>query len=557
MALFKVNQLSFCYPGEQPLLKDISFTIEEGDFVVLCGPSGCGKSTLLRLFIQPIAPIGELTGDIYYKGQELSQWESRTLLEEIGFVMQNPDNQIVMDEVMKEIVFALENLGYSTFEMRKRVAEMVHFFGIEHLLHKKVAELSGGQKQIINLLAVLLLKPRVLILDEPTSQLDPIAAKEFLSILARLNEEFGMTIIIVEHRLEELFAVADQILMMDEGRIQIAGTSEMCIRQVYEQQNAIFKSYVPSITKLFMEMENDYSQCMPLSVKEGKRWLATKNTSFISKPMMKSVAKQTEKELLIEMNDVYFQYEKKGRFVLKGLSLSVCKGDFLAIVGGNGCGKSTLLKACIGSIRPQRGFVKLVGNHTYKLHSKELSQQLAYLPQNPQAYFAHTTIEKEMQEIVKRHQISNRTERIEAICKEFNISHLLHRHPEDCSGGEMQRAALACILLGNPQLIMMDEPTKGMDPIAKQQFADLLQNLHLRNTTIIMVTHDIEFTAKVANSCMILFNGEVAVQGTPSEVFTGNYFYTTPFNRITRNSSMPEMLTVEEAFDLWPAQVRF
>lgn len=556
MALFQVTNLSFNYPDEQPILKNITLKIEEGQFVVLCGPSGCGKTTLLRLLMQQIAPIGELSGDIYYCGKALAEWSNRTLIEEIGFVMQNPDNQIVLDEVMQEIVFALENLGYSTFEMRKRVAEMVHFFGVEDLLRKKPSELSGGQKQIINLLGVLLLKPRVLLLDEPTSQLDPIAAKELLSILVRLNEEIGITIIVVEHRLEELFSVADQVMMMDKGRIQVAGTSEYCISKVYKNDYAIFKSYVPAITKFFITMEGEQSRSLPLSVKEGKQWLATKNLASVTKELLQSKVNQNEQNILIEMKDVYFQYVKKERYILKGLSFLIQKGEFLAIVGGNGSGKSTLLKACIGSIRPQRGSVKIAGKHTYKLLPKEIAQQLAYLPQNPQSYFVETTIKKDMQEAVRRNNVVDGPERIEAICKDFDISHLLDRHPEDCSGGEMQRAALACMLLGEPQIVFMDEPTKGMDPIMKEQFATILHQLHKKGVTIVMVTHDIEFTAKTAKNCIMLFDGEVAVKGTPDEIFKGNYFYTTTFNRVTRNSHMPELLTVEEALELWPVQIK-
>lgn len=556
MALFQVTNLTFNYPDEQPILKDISLKIEEGEFVVLCGPSGCGKTTLLRLFMQQIAPVGDLSGDIYYCGKTLTKWDNRTLLEEIGFVMQNPDNQIVLDEVMQEIIFALENLGYSNFEMRKRVAEMVHFFGVESLLRKKPSELSGGQKQIINLLATLLLKPRVLLLDEPTSQLDPIAAKELLSILARLNEEIGMTIIVVEHRLEELFSIADQVMMMDKGRIKIAGTSEYCIRKVYENDYSIFKSYLPAITKFFMAVENDESHFIPLSVKEGKQWLVTKNIASNMNEINKLTANQRDSKILIEMKDVYFQYFKKGHYVLKGLSFSIQKGDFLAIVGGNGSGKSTLLKTCIGSIRPQRGSVKLAGKHTYKLTPKEIAQQIAYLPQNPQAYFVKTTIGQELKEAMRRHNIVNGQEQIEEICRDFDIFHLLNRHPEDCSSGEMQRAALACMLIGEPQIVFMDEPTKGMDPIMKERLASVLEQLHLKGITIVMVTHDLEFTAKTATNCMMLFDGEVAVKGTPDEIFKGNYFYTTTFNRVTRNSRMPELLTVEEALELWPNQVK-
>src|SRR5699024_5931828 len=234
MELFKINNLSFQYPEMQKnALNQISLSVSEGQFIVLCGPSGCGKTTLLRLLKKELAPVGKLSGEIYYKNKQLDDWNERTLVEEIGLVFQDPENQIIMDDVMQEIVFSMENLGYSNFEMRKRVAETVHAFGMEHLLKSKPSELSGGQKQMLNLLSVLLLKPKVLLLDEPTSQLDPLAAKDLIIMLERLNKEMGITIIMVEHRLEELFHIADRVLLLNDGEINYQGRSRNLIYQLF------------------------------------------------------------------------------------------------------------------------------------------------------------------------------------------------------------------------------------------------------------------------------------------------------------------------------------
>ncbi|OZS78479.1 hypothetical protein CF394_06905 [Tetzosporium hominis] len=557
MEIFHLNHVTFSFPDmEWKALQDIQLRIQEGEFVVLCGPSGCGKTTLLRLLKRELAPAGKRDGDIYYSGKRLEEWGERALIEEIGLVFQDPDNQIVMDEVMQEIVFALENLGYSNFEMRKRVAEMVHFFGVEHLLRLKPSELSGGQKQLLNLLSVLLLKPKVLLLDEPTSQLDPIAAKELILMLERLNKEMGMTIILVEHRLEELFGVADRILMMDEGRIRYAGTSQAVITELYNERDERFIPYLPSLSRLYMEKEvRPTCEEIPLNVKESKAWIRTLPAQDRSEQKDRKSLEVSPGQTLLELRDVYFHYDKKGSLILKNLSLTLSKGEFFALVGGNGSGKSTVLKACIGSIKPGRGNVLYNGVETKKLKGKDLYGAMAYLPQNPRTYFIHDTIGKELEEAVARHELRDGAAKMAAMIEAFSIEHLLDRHPYDCSGGEVQRAALACMLLGSPDILFIDEPTKGLDPVSKRRFSEVLAKLHLEGMTILMVTHDIEFAAQHAERCAIMFDGEITVSGTPDHLFKGNYFYTTAINRATRGSHVLEALTFEEAIDLWPVPI--
>lgn len=553
MEIFSINNVSFQYPDQtEKVLDHVSFRVKEGEFVVICGPSGCGKTTLLRLLKKELSPIGNRTGEIKYAGDSLEHWDERTLIEQIGLVMQDPDNQIVMDEVIQEIVFALENLGYSYFEMRKRVAELVHFFGMENLLRQKPSELSGGQKQMINLLSALLLKPRVLLLDEPTSQLDPIAARELIMMLDRLNKEMGLTIIMIEHRLEELFAVADHVYIMANGRIALKGNSRELIHSIYTQGNKSFISYMPSVSRLYMEVEvNPIMETIPLTVKEGRAWIASQKIEH------NVTASETEKQvnenknIVLNMKDVFYQYERKAPYILKGFSFQIPKGELVALVGGNGSGKTTALKMCIGSLKPQRGYVRIDGKDAYKLKDKELYNKLAYLPQNPRTYFVHNTIEKEMQEAAKRYEIDAPVEAIARLLQVFDIEHLRFRHPHDCSGGEIQRAALACMLIGKPEMLFIDEPTKGLDPLSKKKFAEVLSKLHQDGVTIMMVTHDIEFAAQTASRCAMMFDGEITVYGTPDQLFKGNYFYTTTINRITRLSQVSEVLTLEEAIKAW------
>ncbi|MFC0302096.1 ABC transporter ATP-binding protein [Virgibacillus soli] len=554
MAMIQINNLSFQYADtEENTLENLSLHIKEGDFVLLCGPSGCGKTTLLRLLKKEIAPVGHVTGDILYRGKLLNEWDDRILIEEIGFVFQDPENQIIMDDVMQEIVFNMENLHYSQLEMRKRLAELVHFFGMESLLQTKTSELSGGQKQMLNLLSVLLLKPTLLLLDEPTSQLDPVAAKDFILMLERMNKEMGITIILVEHRLEELFSIADHVVCMEQGNIIYEGTSKDVIYSAFQQQDEVFSSYVPSISQLYMKKERNPKLLeIPLTVKECKAWLRTLPTFTKRHADAKTV---TDKRPILELTDIYFQYTKKAPFVLKNLSIQIKKGEFFSIVGGNGSGKSTFLKASIGNIKPQRGKVSFLGKETSKLKGDVLFRSFAYLPQHPQSFFIHDSIEKEMQETVKRHHVSNGSEIITKMLDAFGIQHIRYRHPYDCSGGEMQKAALACMLLGNPEILFIDEPTKGLDPISKENFAEIIQRLHQNGLTIVMVTHDIEFAARYAERCAMMFDGAITTIGTPKELFSGNYFYTTAINRATSNMHIEEMLTLEEAIETWPNHV--
>ncbi|WP_210470272.1 ABC transporter ATP-binding protein [Sporosarcina sp. 6E9] len=558
MEVIKIENLKFQFPdATEWALQNINLTIKEGEFIVICGPSGCGKTTLLRLLKNELAPVGNQKGEIYYQGLPLTEWNRKKLIEEIGFVSQDPENQIVMNEVMQEIVFGLENLGYSNFEMRKRVAELVHFFGMKDMLGAKPSELSGGQKQMLNLLSTLLLKPKVLLLDEPTSQLDPIAARELLTTLERLNKEMGITIIIVEHRLEQLFSIADRILFMQAGLIKYSGSSRKVIEDIYQREDEHFISYLPTLARLYMERTDTITHKeIPLTVKDSRDWIAglpelmdrshsTDNSKTIS----------PKRTIAVDLQNVFYQYRRENPLVLKKLSLSIFEGEFFALIGGNGSGKTTVLKTCIGSVKPQRGKVFLQGENIHKPRAKVNFDRIAYLPQNPKTYFVYDTIEQEMQEAVIRHEVPNGAAKIEELLQTFDIEHLRGRHPHDCSGGEIQKAALACMLIESPTLLLIDEPTKGLDSASKNQLSTILKELHNAGMTIIMVTHDIEFAARNVEKCAMIFNGEITVSGTPKELFKDNYFYTTTINRATRVSETREALTLEKALAKWPLTI--
>lgn len=547
MAILATKALSFYYPDEAiPALNNIHFSIQRGEFAVICGPSGSGKSTLLRLFKEEIAPHGKIVGEILYDGKPLSNYEKIVKSRSIGMVFQDPENQLVMDRVLEELIFGLENIGASTVTMRKKIAEMAHFFGIHSLLNKKVHQLSGGQKQLINLASVLLMEPNILLLDEPTSQLDPVAAKNFLQILKQMNEEFGITVIIVEHRLEEVFPLADQVLVLDQGKLIMKGSPREVINTLWEQKHKTMLSYLPSTSRLYLEhTEEVIPDQIPLSVKEGKRWIEQLNIPVKDKKIPKKL--KINQKPVIELKNIAFQYEKKEERVLNGLSLVVNEGDWISIVGGNGTGKSTLLKIIGGIQSPLKGSIKFQG----KRITKPNPSQIGYLPQNPKALFVHDTVRDHLYGTIRHLQLENGEEKLHRLISLFKIEPLMDRHPYDVSGGEMQKIALITVLLPSPKILLLDEPTKGIDPEMKQHLGQLLKKLQTQGLTIIMVTHDIEFAAFYTNICGMMFQGEITTIDSTANFFNGNAFYTTMVNRITRDSAVPEVLTVEEAREKW------
>jgi len=548
MAILEAKNLTFSYPdGDRCALEDISFAVNPGEFVLLLGPSGSGKSTLLRLFKREIAPHGRREGEILFRGKPLERTDKMLAAKKIGFVFQDPENQIVMDHVLDELVFGLENMGMETDEMRKRVAEMAHFFGIHPLLDKEIHHLSGGQKQLINLASVLLMGPDVLLLDEPTAQLDPVATKDFLHIIKRMNEEFGLTVLLAEHRLDEVFPLADRVLFLERGKLLLDEPPKRALCRMEKREEKAVRAFLPAVPRLFLEFFPDPDpEDLPLSVKEGKRRLG-QYTVGAADPEKEDSGKKDKEKPLLEVKAAEFRYGKDERKVLDRLSLTVFEGELLAIVGANGTGKSTLLKAMAGLLPVQRGRIFYRG----KKLARPQPEEIAYLPQNPKLLFIRDTIGGELAAVAGRFRIEAGKERAEELAEFFRIRHVMDRHPYDVSGGELQKAALAALLLPSPRLLLLDEPTKGMDPEMKREFADLLKALRKEGTTVVLVTHDIEFAAGCATRCAMMFAGRIAAASPTEQFFKGNSFYTTAISRLTRNSHVPEVISIGEARKKW------
>lgn len=602
METIRFSNISFRYPlAENDALKNINLSVEESEFMVLCGKSGCGKTTLLRHMKKNMMPYGNLSGDILYRGCDLAELGDRESTSEIGYVQQNPDNQLVTDKVWHELAFGLESLGCDNYTIKRRVSEMASYFDIQTWFRKDVSKLSGGQKQLLNLASIMAMQPKLLVLDEPTSQLDPIAASEFLRTIYKINRDLGTTVILSEHRLEEAFTMADRVAVMDEGKIValdsprriggflsgrkavgnhgISAEPEKNESKGYDNDEthdrAGFKSCdsaqnchpmfygLPTVTKIFHSTlksagcgnnltENTLKSQLesPLTIREGRLWIKDMveksgrvfNSRYgkysglenVEEAEKRKERKYTEGDCVIDISGLWFRYDQRSQDILRDLNLKVEKGELFCILGGNGVGKSTALKAISNVVKAQRGRVRVLGKQ-------------AMLPQNPQALFTEISVEDELMEGIHYEEGSDEDKvgKVLEMLEIMEISHLRKSHPYDLSGGEQQRLALGKVLLLNPDVILLDEPTKGLDPFFKISLAGIFKKLTAKGKTLLMVSHDIEFCAQYGDKCAMFFDGNIVSQGSPKEFFSGNNFYTTVANKISREY-IPEAITWEE-----------
>lgn len=532
--IYTIEHLTFQYPtGHSEVLRDINVTISAGEFIVLCGASGCGKTTLLRNLKSAIAVHGNLQGCVYFHGVPLSDVGLREQTARIGFVSQNPEDQIVTDQVWHELAFGLENLGMNTAIIRKRVAEMSQFFGIQNWFHRNVSELSGGQKQLLNLASVMVMQPEILLLDEPTSQLDPIAATEFLNMLHRIHQELGTSIFIIEHRLEEVLPYATRMIFMEQGRFVQDGSIDEIVETLRLEGNP-FVETLPAPVRIWNGVQ--FSSKCPITVQEGRDWLSELAAARELRTMeeVREKMETGRRNCTVELKNLWFRYEKNSPDILRDVSIKAYAGEILAVLGGNGSGKSTMLSMIYGGRKPQRG----------KVCFPDVSKQrVICLPQNPQLLFVCDTVREELEDMKEtRGDWNSFLAKIIEICQ---LERVLEQHPYDLSGGEQQRLGLAKVLLAEPDILLLDEPTKGLDIEYKTVFADILKQLKKQEMTILMVSHDVDFCAEYADYCALFFDGQVASEGDTHTFFVENYFYTTQAHRMARHL-LPDAITVKE-----------
>lgn len=517
MAAVKTENLTFSYPqGSKKALKNVNLDVHDGEFLLIFGPSGCGKSTLLKHFFPGMEPYGERSGMVYLDGKNLYDADRREICERIGFVGQNVDAQVITDRVWHELAFTLENLGYDSIKMKSRIAEIASYFSISDWLERKTESLSGGEKQKLNLAVSMLSFPDLLILDEPVSQLDPVMKEEFLHLVKRINEDYGTTVIMCEHDLSGALSLADRCILMEEGRIvHSASASEMCS----------------------LLCRSDYFDFLPETVKAG--YLLLERTDILSAKDLKELLKDKNirysgsddypvlSENAVEVKNAWFRYERNGKDILRDVSFNLSKGDFLCLVGPNGSGKTTFLGVLAGALRPYRGKVR-----------KHL--KTAMLPQRPVSLFIRNTVREDFENISGDY---------EALVKRFSLEQVLDRHPYDLSGGEIELCALIKVLLSDPDVIILDEPTKGIDASYKKQLGQVLEELNRAGKTIILATHDIEFCARYTGNCAVMFDSDMIGLDRTARVLSDNYFYTTELNRALKQRDKRILLLDEVSID--------
>ena len=535
MEILHIENLSFSYPNtDKKALDNVTFSVNKGEFIVLCGKSGCGKSTLLKLLKKEISPYGTVNGEIKYNGTALSETDDRTSVEEIGFVMQNPESGIVTDTVWHELAFTLENLGVSTKIIRRKVAEMASFFGIEEWFHKKTSELSGGQKQLLNLAAVMVANPKVLLLDEPTAQLDPISAANFIATLKKINRELGLTVVLAEHRLEEVFPLADKVLMLESGKKEFFDNPKNIVSYFEKNPKNDMRFAMPSAIRIFSRLEKN-GAC-PITVREGRQYISSNYKNETKALKVKPYSHSEQKA--VELKDVFFRYSRDLPDILKGISLEIYKGEHFCVLGGNGTGKTTTLKVICGILKAYKGKILINGKKISDYKQNELYiNNLSLLPQDPADLFLSKTVYEDLLESCNTMNFDKNTakKRIEEVSQTLGIADLLNSHPYDLSGGEQQKAAIGKVLILNPQILLLDEPTKGIDACGKQTLAEIIKTLKQNGITVITVTHDIEFAALCADRVGLFFDGDLVSVDTVNNFFTQNSFYTTAANRISRD----------------------
>ena len=609
MALIEFNNFSFAYmnsdgtESQVKSLDNINLEIDYGDFVLLCGPSGCGKTTLLTNLKKELMPAGRRSGEIKFNGTRIIDMDEISSACDIGYLFQNPDSQIVTDTVIQEIAFPLENIGLPTEEIRNRISEIVAFFGINDILHKNVNELSGGQKQLVNLCSLLVLRPQVLLLDEPMSQLDPIASYEFLSIVRRLNEEFSITVIMSEHKADSIFPFIDKAVFLKEGKIEFVDNAHNICSEVIDDE--IFENYLPAVTKIYNSLSVRYPSLIklntPLSIREGRRCLNTIHDDLIKisdsdansdnldsvslhhinkkyhsqekSGILDRISLGGNKNALIRMNGMYFAYEREN-LILKNVDFELEKGDFVSLIGGNGVGKSTFLQLLVGILKPIKGKVK------YKKGIK-----LAYVHQNPMIHFSKDNVKEEFLESILESKLLNNSDvsfnkesyekllkmtneefiesdilnglefdsiefKFKELIEFFDICDLIDKHPYDCSGGEQQKIVIVKALLQNADVLVLDEPTKGLDPISSKNLANILNSLRDNGITILMTSHDLDFVANNCKRCLMLFDKDIQIDDDPKVIFAENNFYTTFVNRMVKDY-VPEIVTLDDLKSRW------
>jgi energy-coupling factor transport system ATP-binding protein len=579
--MINLKNVSYTYPDQpRPALSDFSVTLEQGEFVLVVGPSGSGKSTFLRT-LNGLAPHfygGKWAGQIEVAGRNPVERAPRGMADLVGFVFQDPEAQFVVDTVEDELAFAMENFAVPPATMRKRIEEVLDQMGIAHLRQRRIGALSGGEKQRVAVAGVLALQPQILVLDEPTSQLDPQAAEEVLIALRQLNEDQGLTVILSEHRLERVAQYVDRILYLPAlGAAPVLDEPREVMAQL---------PLVPPLVELGRALD---WQPLPLTIKEGRpfaRRISAQLAAAVAAKSSATPAPQAKRQgplgrsepdrqghpersaaeskdapaapigaPVISARGVHYAYH--GHRALRGASLEVAAGEFVALMGRNGSGKSTLLKCLVGLLRPEEGRITVAGLDARAASMDDIIKHVGYVPQHPGSLLFSESVLAELAFTRKGHGMAPDEAADFALLERLGLASVATRDPRDLSGGEQQRAALASILVAEPRIILLDEPTRGLDYVQKRNLAALLLSFKGEGRTVVMATHDVELAAACADRVVLMGEGQVVVDGPARDVMSDSQVFASQINKLFRD---PNYLVVEDvlrALDLDPDPTGF
>jgi energy-coupling factor transport system ATP-binding protein len=557
MAVIGCENLSFGYRSAGDVLNGVDFSLDSGEIMLVYGESGSGKSTLMRLLKPEISPNGEKSGGIFFGEKPLESLSKEQSAAKIGYVGQNPDAMPVTEYVRSEIMFLPSNLGLPTDEIYRKTAEISAFFGLEPILDRKICELSGGQKQLVNLAAVMVGNPELLLLDEPTAQLDPLAAEQFADTVKRIRSELGTAVIVCEHSTELFFDSCWSLLLLEkDGGSHFFTPAESALEYL---GNSPMASGFPCALRLYKSLEK-YRDCgkKAVSVSDGISLVRSVFGNCTREDFRKSQDKKSENsDKAVETKRLYFRYDRYGTDIIGGMDFTAYFGEVTAVCGSNGTGKSTLLKLAAGGLKPQEGKILIGGKRISSYKNGSLYRNcLAMLPQNPSDIMIEETVFEDLKkspsalgEVYSNEEIGS------AIEMTGFEKRLLSAHPFDLSGGELQRAALAKLLLTKPKILLLDEPVKGLDPICKRRLSRLLRELADEGRAVIFVTHDLEFAAETADRTVLIFGGRAAAAESTVDFLANNSVYTTAAARIGRRV-FPTAVTSERLISVCKSEVK-